>query len=67
MLIMAEQTGQLDSVLINLGQYYEDQANEKVGIITALFEPLILVIIGIGVAFLVFSILVPIYNVTMNA
>ena len=67
MILVAEQTGQLDSVLINLGQYYEDQANEKVGMITALFEPLILVVIGIGVAFLVFSILVPIYNATMNA
>lgn len=67
MLTVAEQTGQLDSVLTNLAQYYEDQANDKIGMVTALFEPLILVVIGIGVAFLVFSILVPIYNATMNA
>lgn len=64
MIIVGEQTGQLDKVLLGLAAHYEEQTDGRVAALTALFEPAIIVIIGVGVGFLVFSILIPIYNAT---
>ncbi|MBI4185433.1 type II secretion system F family protein [Candidatus Berkelbacteria bacterium] len=63
MIEVGEQTGQLDSILLNLASYYEGEADAKIKQLGSLIEPVVIVIIGIGVAFLVYSILVPIYNI----
>lgn len=60
---VGEQTGQLDKILLNLAEYYEDQVDTKLKTLSSLIEPLIIVVIGIGVGFLVYSILIPIYNI----
>ncbi|MEK7548865.1 MAG: type II secretion system F family protein [Patescibacteria group bacterium] len=62
MVAVGEQTGQLDTVLIKLADYYENETNQSIRNITALTEPVVFVIVGLAVAFLVFSIIVPIYN-----
>ena len=63
MVMVGEQTGKLDEVLNKLAGYYEEQSSDKIKGISALFEPILIVIIGIGVAFIVFSILMPIYQI----
>ncbi|MBI4032331.1 type II secretion system F family protein [Candidatus Berkelbacteria bacterium] len=63
MISVGEQTGRLDQILLNLAEYYEEEAGEKLKQISSLIEPLVIVIVGIGVGFLVYSILVPIYNI----
>ncbi|MCA9388687.1 type II secretion system F family protein [Candidatus Berkelbacteria bacterium] len=60
---VGEQTGQLDKILLNLADYYEDQVDTKLKTLSSLIEPIIIVIIGVGVGFLVYSILIPIYNI----
>lgn len=62
MIAVGEQTGKLEQVLQKLAIYYEEETNQSIKNITALTEPVIFVIVGLGVAFLVFSIIVPIYN-----
>lgn len=63
MVSVGEQTGQLDKVLAKVAEYYEDEANEKIKALSTLIEPVVLIIIGIGVAFLVFAVLMPIYGI----
>ena len=63
MVSVGEQTGQLDTVLGKVAEYYEDEANEKIKALSTLIEPIVLIIIGIGVAFLVFAVLMPIYGI----
>lgn len=63
MVAVGEQTGQLDQILLNLAQYYEEEADNKIKQFGSLIEPIVIVVIGIGVGFLVYSILVPIYNI----
>lgn len=63
MVEVGEQTGQLDQILLNLAAYYEGEADGKIKTIGSLIEPVVIVLIGIGVGFLVYSILVPIYNI----
>ncbi len=55
MVLVGEQTGQLDKTLINLAEFFEEEAQSGVRNLSALFEPLIIVIIGIGIGFLVFA------------
>lgn len=63
MVLVGEQTGRLDEVLLKIADYYEEQSEEKIKTISTLLEPVIIAIIGLAVGFMVYSILVPIYNV----
>jgi len=40
------------------------ESDQKVKALTAAIEPIILIVLGLGVAFLVISIIVPIYNLS---
>lgn len=62
MVAVGEQTGRLEQVLGKLANFYEEETNQSIKNITALTEPVVFLIVGFGVAFLVFSIIVPIYN-----
>lgn len=64
MVMIGEQTGRLDQILERLAIYYEEDMDDKVKGISSLIEPLIIVILGVGVAFLVMAVLMPIYNIT---
>ncbi len=63
MIAVGEQTGKLDESLEQLAKYYEEESSDQIKNLSSLFEPVLIVIIGLGVAFLVFSILLPIYQV----
>ena len=63
MIAVGEKTGELEHVLENLAVYYEEESDTKIKNLTSLFEPVIIVLIGIAVAFMVFSIIGPIYNI----
>ncbi len=64
MVAVGEKTGKLEEVLAKLADYYETQTDQATKNFAALIEPVIFVIVGLGVAFLVFSIIVPIYNLS---
>lgn len=63
MVSVGEQTGKMDEVLAKVAEYYEEETDQRIKSISTLVEPVILVIIGIGVAFLVFAVLMPIYGI----
>lgn len=64
MLRVGEETGKMDDVLLRLSVYFENEAEHLVNNLTTALEPIILVILGVGVGILVFSIIMPIYNLT---
>ncbi|MEX1052195.1 MAG: type II secretion system F family protein [Patescibacteria group bacterium] len=64
MMAAGEKTGKLEQVLSKLADFYETQTNQSVKNLAALIEPFVFVIVGLGVAFIVFSIIVPIYNLS---
>ncbi|MGB9847715.1 MAG: type II secretion system F family protein [Microgenomates group bacterium] len=63
---VGEQTGNLDDTLMRLSKYFEIESEIAVKTMTTLIEPLILVILGLGVGFLVMSVITPIYNLTSS-
>lgn len=64
MIAAGEKTGKLEQVLYKLADFYEAQTDQSTKNFASLIEPVVFVIVGLGVAFLVFSIIVPIYNLS---
>ncbi len=64
MTTVGEQTGHLDETLLRVSTYFEMESALAIKALTTLIEPLILVVLGLGVGFLVISVITPIYNLT---
>lgn len=64
MISVGEETGKLDTVLAKLAVFYESESEIKVKALTTAIEPLIMILMGIGVGFLVIAVIMPIYNLT---
>lgn len=64
MVAVGEETGQLDDVLQKLAHYYESETEHAIKGLTTALEPMIMVVLGLGVGFLIIAIVMPIYNLT---
>lgn len=62
MVRVGEETAQLDDILAKLANFYEKEVDDRVSILTTLLEPMIMIILGLGVGALVAGVLLPIYN-----
>ena len=64
MVKVGEKSGQLEEVLFYLSEFYEDEVDDAVKSLTAVIEPVLLIVIGLFVAFLSLAIMTPIYQIT---
>ena len=64
MMSVGEETGKLDEVLGKLATYFEQESEQAVKNLTAAIEPLIMIVLGIGVGAMVIAVILPIYNLT---
>jgi len=64
MVATGEATGRLDEVLQRVSNFFKLEAEQSVKTLTAAIEPLIMIVLGVGVGFLVVAIIMPIYNLT---
>lgn len=64
MVSVGEETGKLDEVLLKISNYFEQESSQTVKNLTTALEPLIMIVLGIGVAFLLVAVIMPIYNLT---
>jgi general secretion pathway protein F len=67
MVAIGEKSGELEEMLNNVANAYEAQVETKVGALTTLLEPMMIVFMGLVVAFIVFSILMPILQINTLA
>ena len=66
MSIVGENTGHLDDTLLRLSKYFEFESETAIKAMTTFIEPAILLLLGVGVAFLVLSVITPIYQLTSS-
>jgi type IV pilus assembly protein PilC len=64
MVAVGEETGKMDEVLGKISHVFEVESDQKVKALTSAVEPLVMVLLGLGVGFLVIAIILPIYNLT---
>ncbi|MEX0877643.1 MAG: type II secretion system F family protein [Candidatus Spechtbacterales bacterium] len=61
---VGESTGKLSDILENVSKFYQREISNTVENLVSLIEPIMIVIIGIAVGFLIAGVLLPIYNTT---
>ena len=64
MIAVGEETGKIDDVLNKVSNYFELEVEHQVKNLTAALEPIIMIVLGVMVALIVISIILPIYNIT---
>ena len=63
MIAIGERTGRLEDMLASVSEAYNKLIDNRLRAMTSLLEPLMIVIMGVVVAFIVFAILVPILKI----
>ena len=63
MVAVGEETGALDTMLSKIADFYEDQVDASVKSLTSILEPLMLVVVGAMVGFIVISMYLPLFKV----
>lgn len=63
MIAVGEQTGTLDSAFQALAKYYEEHSNRRIESLIGLIEPAMTVGVGLIIAFIMLSIITPIYSI----
>jgi general secretion pathway protein F len=63
MVAIGERSGALEEMLANVADAYEDQVETTISALTSLLEPVMIVAMGAVVAFIVFSVLMPILQI----
>lgn len=66
MMKVGEETGELGNILKTLANFYSREVRNAVDALVDLIEPLMIVLLGLGVAILLASVLVPIYNISAS-
>ena len=61
---VGEETGELGAILKTLSRFYEREVITAVDTIVSLIEPAMIILLGVGVGFILASVLIPIYNIS---
>jgi general secretion pathway protein F len=67
MIAIGERSGSLEEMLGNIARSYEVQVDSRLRAMTSILEPLLIVVMGIVVAFIVFSVLMPMMEISSFA
>ena len=62
MVAVGEDSGQLETMLEKIADFYETEVDAKVKALTSLIEPLMIMFVGAGVGFIVISMYLPIFS-----
>jgi type IV pilus assembly protein PilC len=63
MMMIGEETGELDSMLMKVADFYEDEVEQAVKGLTSMLEPLMIVVIGVMVGSILLSMYLPMFKV----
>ena len=61
---VGEESGELGSILKTLAHFYNREVANAVDTLVDLIEPVLIVLLGLGVGFLLASVLIPFYNIS---
>lgn len=62
MMSVGEKTGKLDDILEEVAKFYDKDVRNQLANISTIIEPVIMVIMGLGVGIMVAAIILPMYN-----
>jgi type IV pilus assembly protein PilC len=62
MISIGEETGELDSMMMKVADFYEDEVEQAVKALTSLIEPLMMVVLAVMVAVILLSMYLPLFK-----
>ncbi|MBX3180268.1 MAG: type II secretion system inner membrane protein GspF [Candidatus Hydrogenedentes bacterium] len=66
MIELGQRSGEIESMLIKVADTYDEDVRLTIDAVVGLIEPVIIIVMGVFVGFLVISILLPILNMSQN-
>jgi type IV pilus assembly protein PilC len=63
MIGVGEETGALETMLTKVADFYEDQVNAAIKALTSILEPLMIILVGAIVGFIVIAMYLPLFKV----
>lgn len=66
MLVVGEETGQIDTVLVKIADFYEEEVAVLIDGLAAIIEPVMIIILGVGVGLIAASVMGPIAGLSKN-
>jgi type IV pilus assembly protein PilC len=64
MIAVGEETGELDNILSELAEFYEEEVDQIMENLPSIIEPLLILFLGIGVGGIAVAIIMPMYSIT---
>jgi len=62
MIEVGEKTGSIDKILYKLADFFDNEVSNAVAVLSTMLEPVLLLIMGVGVGFFVGAVLLPVYK-----
>ncbi len=66
MVAVGEETGEIDSILDELADFYETEVNQTMSNLPSLIEPLLIIFLGCGVGGMAVAIIMPMYSLSTS-
>ncbi|PLX21161.1 hypothetical protein C0584_03380 [Candidatus Parcubacteria bacterium] len=64
MISIGEETGEIDSILMELAEFYEEEVDQIMENLPAIIEPLLILGLGLGVGGVAVAVIMPMYSLT---
>ena len=66
MLAVGEETGQIDTILLKVADFYEEEVSTVIDALTSIIEPIMIIVLGSIVGLIAASVMGPIANLSKN-
>jgi len=62
MIMVGEESGELETMLLNVSQFYDQEVQRAVEQLTSVIEPIMMAVVALGVGVLVIAMYLPIFS-----